>query len=146
MQNARSEVEPVATSIPLPPMLTCVASGLALAFTPVLVWRMTTGKWVCLQQPETFYYLQIAAQSYYNHLWYVSDPTIPNGVIFYPWLQFIPPVFLVPHFWTEYFLSCLDLVVRRLGGSRCGSLLVILAISPPFVAARWTDYILPVRY
>ena len=75
MRNDAIEVRPVATAatgvavaaIPLVPMLTCVAVGLALAFTPVVVWRMKTGMWVCMQQPETFYYLQIAAQAYYNH-------------------------------------------------------------------------------
>ena len=71
-------------------MLTCVAAGLALAFTPVFVWRITTGKWVCFQQPETFYYLQVAAQAFYNHLWYISDPVVADGVTFYPWLQFVP--------------------------------------------------------
>ena len=36
-----------AATLPLAPMLTCIAAGLALAFTPVFVWRMTTGTWVC---------------------------------------------------------------------------------------------------
>jgi hypothetical protein len=76
-------------------MLVCVAAGLALAFTPVLIWRLKTGVWVCLQQPETFYYLQIAAQAYYNHLGHISDPVISEGVTFYPWLQFVPIVFIV---------------------------------------------------
>jgi hypothetical protein len=109
MQNAANEGEPVAATdapaaaIPLLPMRTCVAAGLALAFTPVLVWRMTTGRWVCLQQPETLYYLQIAAQSYYNHLWYISDPVIREGVVFYSWLQFVPPVLLVRIFGLSIF-------------------------------------------
>jgi hypothetical protein len=92
-----------AAAIPLVPMLACLAAGLALSFTPVVVWRMTTGKWVCLQQPETLYYLQIAAQSYYNHLRYISDPVIREGAIFYPWLQFVPPVMLVRLFGLSIF-------------------------------------------
>jgi len=76
-------------------MLTCIAAGLALALTPALVWRLKTGVWACLQQPETFYYLQIAAQAWYNHLWYISDPIVADGVTFYPWLQYVPVVVLV---------------------------------------------------
>ncbi len=96
MRNDSIEAKPVATAaIPLVPMLTCIAAGLALAFTPVLVWRMKTGMWVCMQQPETFYYLQIAAQAYYNHIWYISDPIVADGVTFYPWLPFVPVVFIV---------------------------------------------------
>ena len=96
MRNDAIEAKPVATAaIPLVPMLTCIAAGLALAFTPVLVWRMKTGMWVCMQQPETFYYLQIAAQAYYNHIWYISDPIVADGVTFYPWLAFVPVVFIV---------------------------------------------------
>lgn len=82
-------------AIPLLPMLTCVAAGLALAFTRVLIWRLKTGVWVCLQTRATLYYLQIAAQAYYNHLGYISDPTIADGVTFYPWLEFVPVVFIV---------------------------------------------------
>jgi hypothetical protein len=110
MPNAAIEAQPVAAreapavaTIPLAPMLACIAVGLSLSFTPVVVWRMTTGKWVCLQQPETLYYLQIAAQSYYNHLWYISDPVIREGAVFYPWLQFVPPVMLVRFFGLSIF-------------------------------------------
>ena len=77
------------------PMLTCVAAGLALAFTPVLAWRVKSGTWVCLQQPETFYYLQIAAQTYYNHPGVIRDPVVPGGVTFYPWLLYVPAVDVV---------------------------------------------------
>jgi hypothetical protein len=93
--GAIEATDPPAASIPVIPILTCIAAGLALAFTPVVVWRMTTGSWVSLQQPETLYYLQIAAQAYYNHLWYISDPAVADGVSFYPWIQFVPFVVLV---------------------------------------------------
>lgn len=100
MPTAAAEERPIAAteapadSIPLLPILTCVAAGLALALTPVLVWRTTTGSWVCLQQPETLFYLQIAAQAWYNHVGYISDPVVANGVTFFPWLQFVPFIFL----------------------------------------------------
>jgi hypothetical protein len=83
-----------AATIPLVPMLTCIVAGLALSFTPVVVWRMKTGTWVCLQQRETLYYLQIAAQAYYNHPWYTSDPVVADAGNFYPWLPFVPVVFV----------------------------------------------------
>jgi hypothetical protein len=51
--GAIEATDPPAASIPVIPILTCIAAGLALAFTPVVVWRMTTGSWVSLQQPET---------------------------------------------------------------------------------------------
>ena len=43
-----------------------------------------------LLQPEIEYYLQIAGQAYYNHLSHISDPSVPDGNIFYPWLPFGP--------------------------------------------------------
>src|SRR5260221_11647900 len=102
MQNDAVEAKPVAidaadapaASIPFLPILACIAAGLALAFTPVLVWRMKTGAWVCLQQTETFFYLQIAGQAWYNHIWYISDPIVADGVTFYAWVSFVPVVFV----------------------------------------------------
>lgn len=82
-------------AIPLLPMFSCAAAGLTLTLTPAIVWRLKTGGWVCLAQPEILYYLQIAAQAYYNHLGHISDPAIANGVTFYSWLPFVPIVFVV---------------------------------------------------
>jgi len=45
-------------------------------------------------QLEIEYYLQIAGQAYYHHLSYISDPSVPDGIIFYPWLPFGPAVVL----------------------------------------------------
>jgi hypothetical protein len=47
--------------------------------------------WV-VPQLEIEYYLQIAGQAYYNHPSYISDPSVPDGITFYPWLQFVPAV------------------------------------------------------
>ncbi len=76
------------------PLLCCVLAGLALSFTPIVIARQRTGMWV-LPQLEIEYYLQIAGQAYYNHLSYISDPSVPDGLTFYPWLQFVPAVFIV---------------------------------------------------
>ena len=75
------------------PLLCCVIAGLALSFTPIVIARLRTGIWT-LVQPEIEYYLQIAGQAYYNHLSYISDPSVPDGIIFYPWLPFGPAVAL----------------------------------------------------
>lgn len=75
------------------PLLCCVLTGLALSFTPIVVARLNTGMWALLQ-PEVEYYLQIAGQAYYNHPWYISDPSVPDGVIFYNWLPYVPTAYL----------------------------------------------------
>jgi hypothetical protein len=75
------------------PLLCCVVAGFALSFTPVVIARMKTGMWALLQ-PELEYYLQIAGQAYYDHPSYISDPWVPNGVTFYSWLLFVPPVWI----------------------------------------------------
>jgi hypothetical protein len=132
-----------AASIPLFPMLTCIAAGLALAFTPVVVWRIATGRWVCLQQPETLYYLQIAAQSYYNHLWYISDPVVPEGVVLYPWLQFVPPVLLVRIFGLSIF--SVALIWSLCAGVGIGTALYLLFwrfVRRPWVPAGLTIFCL----
>lgn len=73
----------------------CLAAGLALVFTPALIWRLKTGTWVYINQRETLLYLQFAARAYYNHPWYLSDSMVRGGATFYPWLQFIPPVLIM---------------------------------------------------
>jgi len=76
------------------PLLLCVAAGFALAFTPVIVWRFQTDEWICLNVWFAPYYLRFAAQAYYNHSAYLTDVVVPGGVTFYPWLIFIPAVWL----------------------------------------------------
>jgi len=71
------------------PILSCISAGLALCLVPIAIWRVKTGIWA-LQQFEIEYYLRLAAQAYYNHRWFISDPSSTGGVTFYPWLQFVP--------------------------------------------------------
>ncbi len=73
------------------PLLCCLLAGLALSFTPIVMARLATGMWM-LPQLEIEYYLQIAGQAYYNHLSYISDPSVSDGITFYTWLPFVPPV------------------------------------------------------
>ena len=64
-----------------------------MSFTPVVIARHVTGMWM-LPQLEIEYYLQIAGQAYYNHPSYISDPSVPDGITFYGWLIFVPPVWI----------------------------------------------------
>lgn len=110
----------------------CLAAGLALVFTPALIWRLKTGTWVYINQRETIFYLRFAARAYYNHPWYLTDSMVRGGATFYPWLQFIPPVLimralglgifsftLIWNLWAAIGLSVgLYFVYRRFIGSR----------------------------
>ncbi|MGH7914671.1 MAG: hypothetical protein ACREPW_08480 [Candidatus Binataceae bacterium] len=78
----------------LAPLALCVGAGLALAVTPVLVWRLVTGDWVCLNDWFSLYYLRFVAQAYYNCVPYISDVVVPGGVTGYPWLPFVPATYL----------------------------------------------------
>ena len=75
------------------PLLCCLLAGILLSFTPVAIARHVSGMWM-LPQLEIEYYLQIAAQAYYNHPSYISDPSVPDGITFYSWLIFVPPVWI----------------------------------------------------
>ena len=76
------------------PLLLCLAAGVALAFTPVIIWRLQTGEWICLDEWFAPFYLRFAAQAYYDHSAHLTDIVVPGGVTFYPWLIFIPAVWL----------------------------------------------------
>ena len=72
----------------------CVGAGFALAFAPVLVWRLKTGDWVCLNDWFSLFYLRFAAQAYYSRVLYISDIVMPGGVTPYPWLIFVPATYV----------------------------------------------------
>ncbi len=76
------------------PLLSCLAAGFATSFTPVILWRLKTGDWLCINQADIIYYLQIASGAYFNHPSYISDPVVQGGATFYTWLQFVPAVYL----------------------------------------------------
>jgi hypothetical protein len=74
------------------PALTCLAAAFVLALKPVQPWHMKTGSWVYIPTSDALYYLMIAAQPYYSHSLFISDPAVPQGVTFYTWSLFVPPV------------------------------------------------------
>jgi hypothetical protein len=59
-----------------------------------VVWRIKTGDWVCLNDWFTLYYLRFAAQAYYNRVLYISDVVVPGGITEYPWLPFVPAIYV----------------------------------------------------
>jgi hypothetical protein len=96
-ESDQSEVGSVGEQSPGPrakaasePLALCIGAGLALAFAPVIEWRLKTGDWVCLNDWFSLYYLRFAAQAYHHHLLYIGDIVVPGRVTTYPWLQFVP--------------------------------------------------------
>lgn len=76
------------------PILGCLVAGLAVALVPSLLWRPEVGRLIYIQSPDNLFYLALAAQPYYNHLSYLSDPIIQGGPTVYPWVLFIPFVIM----------------------------------------------------
>lgn len=94
VSSARAASARRGTANALAPLAVCFGAGLVLAFAPVLVWRLKTGDWVCLNDWFTLYYLRFAAQVYYRHVFHISDVVVPGGVTGYPWLPFVPAAYL----------------------------------------------------
>ena len=77
----------------------CVGTGLALAFTPVLVWHLKTGDWGCLSDWFSLLYLRFVAEAYYHHIFYIANTVVPGGVTTtYPWFQFVPATYVARAF------------------------------------------------
>src|SRR6266481_2105219 len=74
--------------------LPILAALLALGLTPYFACWLSGYGFACPWQPDVKYYIQLAAQPYYSHALSLSDPMIPGGATFYPWLQYIPFVCL----------------------------------------------------
>jgi hypothetical protein len=88
------------------PASVCMAALLALGLTPFFACWLSGYGFACPTQPDVNYYLQLAAQPYYSHALYLSDPMVPGGATFYPWLQYLPFVCLtrwlgLPIFWIQ---------------------------------------------
>jgi hypothetical protein len=77
----------------LMPVLLCVAAGLALSTLPFALWWSHLGTWIYIADDDNLYYLQLAAQAYYNHAWHISDPayaaSFPSA---FPAVEFVPAV------------------------------------------------------
>jgi hypothetical protein len=76
------------------PATVCVGALLALGLAPNFACWLSGYGFACTIQGDMPYYLQLAAQPYYSHALYLSDPMVQGGVSFYPWLQYIPFVWL----------------------------------------------------
>ena len=72
------------------PMLGCLVAGFAVALTPNFLWLSEIGKFIYIQSSDNLFYLAVAAQSYNNHLSYLSDPVVQGAQTVYPWAVFIP--------------------------------------------------------
>ena len=77
------------------PVACCVAASLALGLAPFFYGKIQTGSWSAPNDTDSVYYLQIAAQPYYSHVPWLTDPSVPGGAIFYPWVQYLPFVYFV---------------------------------------------------
>ncbi len=76
------------------PVLVCSTALLALGLTPNFACWLSGYGFTCPTEGAVLYYLQLAAQPYYSHALYLSDPMVQGGASFYPWLQYIPFVCL----------------------------------------------------
>lgn len=77
-------------------VLCCFAVAFAIALLPYLIWSLVLGhfSFVYVADPDNQLYLQIASHAYFNHPWFISDPSRRAGLTQYPWLQFAPFVLL----------------------------------------------------
>jgi hypothetical protein len=98
ISNTNDTLSGPVASKKLAPFALCIAAALTMAFTPVLVWHVNTGSWVCLNDWFTLYYLRFAAQAFYSHVPDFSDVVVPGGVTYYSWLQFMPAAYAARFF------------------------------------------------
>jgi hypothetical protein len=127
----------------LAPLTLCVGAGFVQAFTPVLVWRLKTGEWVCLNDWFSLYYLRFAARIYYDRVLYTSDVVVPGGVTWYPWLPFVPTTYVARAFATGPFAVNLIWIFLSAVGLSAGLYLVFQSIlKRPWVAAGCTVFCL----
>ncbi|HKM99158.1 MAG TPA: hypothetical protein VJX23_01485 [Candidatus Binataceae bacterium] len=85
------------------PIICCITASLVLGFAPFFYGRQQTGDWSAPNQLEIDYYLQIAARPYFDHVPYLTDPSVPDGPILFPWLQYIPAVYFAREFGLNVF-------------------------------------------
>lgn len=72
-----------------------VIVGILLSVLPHLLWWKALGGPVWIADHDDLLYAAYSSQAYYNHPFYLADPSqITGGTSGYPWLQFIPAVLL----------------------------------------------------
>jgi hypothetical protein len=72
------------------PLGTCLVSAFAISFVPTLIWHQIFHRWCYIADKDNLLYLQLAAQSYYRHIWYLADPVDPRYESYFPWLIYVP--------------------------------------------------------
>ncbi len=76
-------------------MIVLAIIGIILSELPHILWFLKTGSPLVLSDKDDKLYLAYAADAYFNHPFYLSDPVLKEGGdTMYPWLQFIPGVLL----------------------------------------------------
>lgn len=122
------------------PASLCVAALIALGLTPFFVaWFSGYGFACPMQQYDVTYYLQLAAQPYYTHALYLSDPMIPGGASFYPWLQYIPFVLITRWLGLSVFwIQIVWTIAAALGGGVAVYLFLWLVCRNRWLAAGIT--------
>jgi hypothetical protein len=78
------------------PLLYCVAAALVISLLPYVIWSLALGRpfLAYIGDPDNQLHLQIAANAYFNHPWFISDPASLGAPTHYPWPQFVPFVLL----------------------------------------------------
>jgi hypothetical protein len=72
------------------PVGICMVSAFAISFIPIVIWRHIFHHWIYLADNDNILYLQLAAQSYYRHAWYLPDPVNPGYESYFPFLIYGP--------------------------------------------------------
>jgi len=76
-------------------MIVLAIIGIILSELPHILWFLKTGSPLILSDKDDKLYLAYAADAYFNHPFYLSDPVLKEGGdTMYPWIQFIPGVLL----------------------------------------------------
>ncbi len=115
------------------PLLCSVGASLIVALGQFAYGRAQTGSWTAPVQSDLVYYLQIAAQPYYSGRQYLTDPSVPGGAIFYPWVQYLPAVDLARA--MGWGVSSVAMIWIVLAASAMGITLYFLFFH--FLRARW---------
>jgi hypothetical protein len=98
------------------PALLPLLAALAISLLPVYLWARSIGAWAYIADADNQYYLQLAAQAFYFHPWYISDPVRVNEISPFPWLQFVPASALA----KALGMSVLDINIVWLVFAACG--------------------------
>jgi hypothetical protein len=114
-------------------MLGCLVAGFAVVLAPCFLWRAEVGKFIYIQSNDNLFYLMLAAQPYYNHLFRLSDPVVQGRPTVYPWALFIPFVVIAHGLNLGAFGVNLVWKVFAAAGISLGSYFAFA----PYVRRRW---------